>query len=316
MKYRNTLLGLIVCIFLCAILYWYFESPSHAMEQEPITEEIVVTKYDYTVKKLSKNTVTGELEIHFLDVGQAESTLIICDGQVMLIDTGMDDQGTKIQYYLKQRGIDRLDYLVLTHPDIDHIGSADVIITKFDIGTIFMSDYEKETKNYLHLSGLMEERQIIYFTPAVGNVYSLGEASFQILGPNDDYEESNDASITLMLTHGNNKFLFTGDAEAIAEKDMLNNGLSLEADLYHVGHHGSKTSTTEEFLNAIMPTYAVISCGENNPYGLPDAEVLNSLRTRNIKVFRTDEQGTIVATSDGKTITFNCAPSETWQAGE
>lgn len=314
MRYKKTLLGSIICIILSVIMYGYLETPD--LSYAEASDYVESTKDYYTVEKLGDKAVVGELEIHFLDVGQADSTLIICDGQTMLIDTGLDDQGTKIQNYLQKQGIDRLDYLVLTHPDADHIGSADVIMTKFEIGTIFMSNYEKETKTYKNLFKLIEENNIKYLSPAVGNVYALGSASFQILAPNREYDDPNDASIALMITHGENTFLFTGDAEKAAEEDMLANGLSLDADLYHAGHHGSKTSSSEEFLDAVSPRYTVISCGVDNPYGLPDAEVLNNLRARYVKVFRTDEQGTIVATSDGEEITFNCAPSETWQAGE
>ena len=209
-----------------------------------------------------------------------------------------------------------MDYLILTHSDIDHIGSADVIMTKFDIGTIFMSDFEKETKTYKNLLKLIEENDIRYLSPAVGNVYAFGSASFQILAPNDAYDKPNNTSIAFLLTHGENTFLFTGDAEKEAEFDMLNNGLNLAADVLHAGHHGSRTSNTQEFVDTVMPRYAVISCGVDNSFGLPDAEVLNRFREKEMMVYRTDEQGTIVAVSNGEKITFNTAPSDTWKAGE
>ena len=316
MRYKKTLLTTILCIIASLVMYGYFETPSMASEQSTKDVEILSTKDEYTVEKLGKEPVKGELEVHFLDVGQADCTLVKCDGYTMLIDTGLDDQGTKIQNYLQKQGIDRLDYLVLTHSDADHIGSADVVMTKFDIGTIFMSNFEKETKTYKNLLKIIEENQIHYLSPAVGNVYALGSASFRILAPNRDYDTPNDTSIALLITHGENTFLFTGDAEKDAEEDMLNNGLSLAADVFHAGHHGSKTSNTQEFIDAVMPRYAVISCGVDNSYGLPDAEVLNRFREKEMMVYRTDEQGTIVATSNGEKITFNAAPSETWQAGE
>lgn len=316
MRYKKTLLTSILCIMVSFLMYGYFETPNVAMEQSSDVTEISSTKGEYTIEKLGKEPVTGELEIHFLDVGQADCTLVKCDGYTMLIDTGLDEQGTKIQNYLQKQGIDRLDYLVLTHPDADHIGSADVVMTKFEIGTIFMSNFEKDTKTYKNLFKLIEDNQIHYLSPAVGNVYALGSASFQILAPNRKYDDPNDASIALLITHGENTFLFTGDAEKAAEEDMLNNGLNLAADVLHAGHHGSKTSNTEEFINTVMPRYAVISCGIDNSYGLPDAEVLNRFREKEMMVYRTDEQGTIVATSNGEKITFNSAPSDTWQAGE
>ena len=124
------------------------------------------------------------------------------------------------------------------------------------------------------------------------------------------------ASVALMVQNGDNKFLFTGDATNEAETDILESHADISADVYKVGHHGSKTSTTDEMLDSVDPVYAVISVGEDNSYGHPNAEVLNKLRKAGIQVFRTDEQGTIIAQSDGEQLTFNCSPSETWQAGE
>ena len=188
MRYKKTIFSWVLCTIISFGIYGYFETPSMALEQSLDTLEISSTKDEYTVEKLGKEPVTGDLEIHFLDVGQADCTLIKCEGYTMLIDTGLDDQGTKIQNYLRKQGVERLDYLVLTHSDADHIGSADVILTKFDIGTIFMSDFEKDTKTYKNLLKLIKDNDIYYLSPEVGNVYVLGSASFQILAPNDDYE--------------------------------------------------------------------------------------------------------------------------------
>jgi len=316
MGYKKSIFSWVICIVITFGVYGFFSTPSMAMEESSCDGVVINTKDEYTVERLGKKPISGELEVHFLDVGQADCTLIKCDGYTMLIDTGLDDQGTKIQNYLRKQGIERLDYLILTHSDADHIGSADVIMTKFDIGTIFMSDFEKETKTYKNLHKLIEENQIHYLSPAVGNVYAFGSAYFQILAPNDDYDKPNNTSIAFLLTHGENTFLFTGDAEKEAEADILNNGLDIAADVYHAGHHGSRTSNTQEFLDAVMPRYAVISCGVDNAFGLPDAEVLNRFREKEMMVYRTDEQGTIVAVSNGEKITFNTAPSDTWQAGE
>lgn len=258
----------------------------------------------------------SRLEVHFLDVGQGDATLIVSDGQTMLIDSGDDGQGTALQLYLTKQGIEKLDYLVLTHTDADHIGGADVIISKFDIGNVFIGDYKKETRVYRDLMQALKDRGLSYTTPAVGESFSLGAATFTILAPNKEYSDPNNTSIVLLLKNGENSFLFSGDAQEQAEEDILENGISIDCDVYKVGHHGSKHSNSKEFLSAMTPDCAVISCGENNSYGHPDAEVLNNLRSMGVKVYRTDEQGTIVAVSDGRQITWNCAPSETWQAGE
>lgn len=257
-----------------------------------------------------------KMEVHFIDVGQGDSTLIKCDGKSMLIDAGDDSKGTAIQRYLQKQGIEKLDYLVLTHPDSDHIGGAPVIITKFKIDKVFVSNFEKDNKTYQKLIQALDNKRLKYITPEVGTKYSLGTASITILAPNKKYDKPNDASVALMVQNGDNKFLFTGDAEEDAEKDIIKNNGSIKADVYQVGHHGSKTSTSDDFFKAVSPTYAVISCADGNSYGHPNAQTLNTFRMNGVKVYRTDEEGTIIATSDGTNITFDVPPSESWKAGE
>ncbi|MCM1267512.1 MAG: MBL fold metallo-hydrolase [Bacteroidales bacterium] len=256
------------------------------------------------------------MEVHFLDVGQGDSTLVTCDGHAMLIDAGDDTKGTAIQNYLQKQNIKKLDYLILTHPDADHIGGAPVIITKFEISKVFVSNFEKDNKTYRKLMQALDEKRLNTLTPSVNSRYSLGTASFTILAPNDTYDTPNNASIALLLQNGENTFLFTGDAEAEAEQDILENGIDISADVYKVGHHGSRSSTSQKFFKAVDPDYAVISCGEGNSYGHPHAETLNTLRTNGVSVYRTDEDGTIIASADGKVISFNVPASETWKAGE
>lgn len=256
------------------------------------------------------------LEVHYIDVGQGSATLIKSGDHAMLIDAGDSDQGTKIQLYLTKQGVENLDYLVLTHPDADHIGGAPVIITKFGIGQLFLSNYEKDNKTTQKVRDVMQYKGLTASDCQVGDTYTLGNASFTILAPVKEYADSNNASIALMVQNGNNRFLFTGDCEAEAEADLIASGADLSADVYLAGHHGSDTASSQAFMDAVSPTYAVISCGEGNSYGHPHAEVLNRFRSMGIQVFRTDEQGSVVAESDGTGITWNCAPSESWQAGE
>ena len=256
------------------------------------------------------------LEVHYIDVGQGSATLIKSGDHAMLIDAGDSDQGTKLQLYLTKQGVEGLDYLVLTHPDADHIGGAPVIITKFGIGQLFLSNYEKDNKTTQKVRDAMQYKGLTASDYQVGDTYTLGNASFTILAPVKEYADSNNASIALMVQNGNNRFLFTGDCEAEAEADLIASGADLSADVYLAGHHGSDTASSQAFMDAVSPTYAVISCGEGNSYGHPHAEVLNRFRSMGIQVFRTDEQGSVIAESDGTGITWNCAPSETWQAGE
>ena len=265
-------------------------------------------------------------EVHFIDVGQGDATLIRCGDQAMLIDAGENDKGTAIQYYLRKQGVEALTYFVLTHPDSDHIGSADVIITKFNIDHVLMPDYEKDNSTYrqmmeaLDYRGMKEEivaaaeesDNSIDDTPyAVGKSFELGEAVCTILGPIQQYDDPNSSSIVLLVQYGDTRFLFTGDAGKEAESDILaycaDNGISLQADVYKAGHHGSSTSSGEELLEAVKPAYTVISCGEDNSYGHPHKETVERFRMRGIQMFRTDEQGSVVAYSDGTSIVWEMA---------
>ncbi len=266
--------------------------------------------------RTADTAAADSLYVHFIDVGQGDATLVMCGEHAMLIDAGDNSKGTALQLYLTKQGVKKLDYLVLTHPDADHIGGADVILTKFDVKTVFMSDYPEDSKTYREVTDALKMKNLRYSTPEPGDSYTLGGADFTILAPLDRYDNSNDSSIALMLRHGDNNFLFTGDCGEEAEKDLTASRQKLAADVYQVGHHGSRYSSSQAFMEAVSPTWAVISCGEDNSYGHPAAEVLNRLRAMGVQVFRTDEQGSIVAVSDGKEISWNCAPSTTWKAGE
>ncbi|HBA64370.1 MAG TPA: MBL fold metallo-hydrolase [Lachnospiraceae bacterium] len=273
-------------------------------------------------KERKHGTVTfpaeGTMEVQFLDVGQGDATLIQCGAEAMLIDAGNNDQADEVAGYLESRGITTLKYVIGTHPDADHIGGLDVVIEDFDCENVILPEIANDTKTYEDVIAAMEGKQLENTVPVVGDQYQLGEAVFTILAPNRmDYgSNTNDFSVGLMLQHGEKRFLFTGDAEEAAEADMLTNGISLKADVYKVAHHGSRSATTEEFLARVAPSDAVISCGEDNSYGHPHAEVLNRLRAAGVTVRRTDEEGTIVAVSDGSSIAWNVSGSESWQTGE
>lgn len=260
---------------------------------------------------------SSTLEVHYMDVGQGDSILIVQGDHSMLIDAGDNSSGTKVQSYLQANNIDTLDYCVGTHPDSDHIGGLDVIIYKFNCKAVWMPACSKDTNTYRDVISAVNSKNYKITSPAPGEIYSLGDAKISILAPVKDYgEDANNNSIAMKIEYGENSFLFTGDCEEEAETDMLSSGMDVSAQVMKAGHHGSNTSNTEEFLEAVAPEYFVISCGEGNDYGHPRAEVLNRLRAMGISVFRTDEQGTIVAVSDGEEITFNTTPSESWQAGE
>lgn len=260
----------------------------------------------------------GTLEVHFLDVGQGDATLIRQGEHAMLIDGGDNSKGTAVQAYLQSQGVEHLEYVIGTHPDADHVGGLDVVLYKFSWDQVILPDAEKDTRTYQDVLKVIKDKNQPITRPAVGDTYNLGMAEFTVIAPvEEDYGDSwNDYSVGIRLSFGENHFVFTGDAEEAAEEDMLQSGMDLSADVLKIAHHGSDTANTPEFMGEVQPEFAVISCGEGNRYGHPRAEVLNDLRSMGIKVFRTDEQGTVVAVSDGSAITWNCSPSESWKAGE
>lgn len=291
------------------------ESTTNEKSSEEITT-VEETTTESAGKTTEESNEIAEMQVHFIDVGQGDATLIICDGEAMLIDAGDNTKGTKIQSYMSKQGVKTLKYLVLTHPDADHIGAADVIVTKFDIENIFMSDYTKDNQTYNEVILALNNKSYKWSAPEVGSTYTLGSATFTIIAPNKQYSDPNNASLGLVLQNGDNKFLFTGDAEEESETDILANGISIECDVYKAGHHGSNTANSKALLDAATPAFVVISCTEGNSYGHPHAEPMNNFRSMGMKLFRTDEQGSVIATSDGTEITWNCAPTESWKAGE
>lgn len=269
-----------------------------------------------STKTISSSVSPDILEVHFIDVGQGDATLIKCGEHAMLIDAGDNTRGTAVQLYLIKQNISSLDAVIWTHPDEDHIGGADVITTKFDIQIAYMTDTAASTQTYHDLINAMKDKQLTRTIPQPGTAFSLGKSEVTFLSPITTSSDDNNSSIGCMIQFGNTRFLFTGDAEESAEIDMVHHTKDLTADVYKVAHHGSKSSSSSDFLEAVNPSYAVISCSFDNPYGHPHASVLNELREKHIQVFRTDEQGSIIATSDGKNITFNTAPSNSWKPGE
>lgn len=258
----------------------------------------------------------SNLSVHFIDVGQGDATLFICDGEAMLLDAGNTSSGTSIQLYLKKRGISTLKYLILTHPDEDHIGGADVIVTKYNIDNVFMPSLEKDTTAFAELMDALEYRRYKWSTPNVGDIYTLGSATITIIAPNRSYSEVNEASIGILVTHGSNKLLLTGDAEGEAEKDIVNNGINIDCDVFKAGHHGSRNSNSIDLLRAASPEYVIVSCGAENSYGHPHAGPMNDFKSMGMKLFRTDEQGTIVVDSDGTNLVWNMSPTDNWGAGK
>lgn len=254
----------------------------------------------------SKVTANGLLKVHFINVGQGDSILVQQGSHNMLIDAGTNASTETLLNYLKSQNIKKLDYLILSHPHEDHIGGADAVINSLNIGTIYMPKVTTNTKTFKDVVTAMNKKSLKAKEPVVGTNFKLGDANCNILGPiNTVSGDLNTYSIVLKVTFENNKFLFTGDAQVSNEKDMVNKGLDLSADVLKLGHHGSHTSTSLDFLNKVHPKYAALSCGVKNDYGHPHKEVMQRLQAKNVKLYRTDESGTIICQSDGKNISFN-----------
>ncbi len=242
------------------------------------------------------------LRVHYLDVGQADSIFLELPGErTMLIDAGEAKNGEQIVSYIRQRGYDRIDYLVATHPHADHIGGMETVVRNLDIGLITMPKAAATTKTYENLLLAIQERGYKIKTAKAGLAMLEEEGlSIRAVAPaRDTYEEWNNYSIVLRLVYGDTSFLFTGDAETLSEDEMTE---EISADVLKVGHHGSRSSTGSAFLQKVRPRYAVISCGTDNSYGHPHAETLQILQKYHVEIYRTDLLGTIVVTSDGQTI--------------
>lgn len=245
----------------------------------------------------------GVLEVHFIDVGQGDAILIEEDNCAMLIDAGENNQGSVVKDYLKAQNVSKLDYVIGTHPHNDHIGGLDTILRSFAVNKVLLPSVAHTTKTYEDVLDAIEEKQLSVTKVKVGDRYNLGSASFTIVAPNSDtYEDINNYSIVIKLTYMDTSFLLTGDAEKLSETEMLRNGMDLSVDVLKLGHHGSAYSCSEKFLEAVHPDYGMICVGKDNEYGHPDKSTIIAMENHKIKLYRTDEQGSVVFTSDGKTI--------------
>jgi len=240
-----------------------------------------------------------------MDVGQADAILIKQGTSAMLVDAGNNADAEFVVQYIKAQGVTKLDYVIGTHPHEDHIGGLDAVIRAFQIERIIMPKAVATTKTYEDVLAVIQQKGLKITAPVPGTKFAFGSASFTVLAPNSaDYESLNNHSVVIRLVYGKTSFLLTGDAENISEKEMLDKAFTLKSDVLKVSHHGSDTSTTTDFLGAVDPRYAVISVGKDNSYGHPSSSVIKRLQDRGVQVYRTDENGSVTAISDGATITF------------
>ena len=256
-----------------------------------------------------KNTTTGAIgtmKVHYIDVGQGDATLVQVNGKNLLIDAGPNKSADSLVEYIKGIGVTTIDHVIATHPHEDHIGGMDEIFDAFEVKNFYSPKVEHTTKTFEKMINAVtnEGLKITTIKAGDGSKIDLGDGTkVEIFSPVDDkYNELNDYSPIMKITFGENSFLFTGDAEKLVEKQVIANGENIDADVLKVGHHGSTTSSSEDFIKEVSPDIAVIPVGEGNDYGHPHKEILELLEKNNINLLRTDFEGTIILESDVENI--------------
>ena len=249
----------------------------------------------------------GLMRVHFIDVGQADSAFIeLGNGQTMLIDAGRSGNASTIVNYIKGLHYETIDYVVASHPHDDHIGGMATVLDSFNIGKMYMPKQAHTITAFTNMLDVIEDKNIELYTAKAGtSILSSGIIDIDVLAPFADSDSNlNNISAVVRITYGKTVMLFTGDAEHVIENQLLNSGI--DADVLKVGHHGAGSASSSSFIKAVSPEVAVISVGEGNSYGHPHADTLSILNKVGAKIYRTDEQGTIVVTADqNKKITVN-----------
>ena len=253
----------------------------------------------FNEKKLDPN---AGVFVHYVDVGQGDCELILDHGKSILIDSGEVDRGNSVVKYLKSCGIEKIDLFIGTHPHTDHIGGFLTVAKNFDIDRIIIPEIPKNiiptTSTYTNFLKIIEEKKISVDRPQIGKSYKIGEGRLDILGPvGQNYNEINNWSIGARYVYKDTSFLFCGDMEKEAEKDLLSSNQMIQSDVFKLSHHGSKTSNTKKFLDAVNAKIYVIEVGKNNTYKHPSVEVIK--RIAGSKVYRTDVNGNVVISTDG-----------------
>lgn len=314
-NFRKTI-GSIICIIII-ILYFIntidYKSSIHRDVQQTENEQTQSVGKNETATEHVDTDVSGELILTMIDVGQADCFLLRQNGQTALIDCGTRSTGKDAVKYLKDIGIERLDYVFGTHPHDDHMGGMYDVITNFEIGKVIIPKVEENitTNWYIKLMKELANGNYNVIYPNVGDVYELGDATMKVIGPLSPAKDNkNNYSTVLKVSFGDMDIIMTGDAETKVEKEILQSGENIDAEILKVGHHGSDTSSCEEFLDSVSPDYGLISSGVGNKYKHPIKSTMENLKARNIKVYRTDESGTVTATITANDVTFDKEPGD------
>lgn len=288
-KRKLTVPALILLLIAALVYFGYTYLPDLVKEEKPDT------------------TLPDEImKIHIIDVGQGDSTLFMTKNECILVDAGTNKSEQTLKAYLQNIGVEKINYAIFTHPHEDHIGGADMIINDFDVEKVIMPEADTDTKTYNSLISALEKFENTEVYKAVsGDEYTVGDIKMTLLAPNSEsYDGLNNYSVVVKLEYGNSSFMLTGDAEVESEKEIMiqYSAAKLKCDFLKVGHHGSSTSTSEAFLNAVDPKIATISCGLDNKYGHPHSETVQKLEAKGITYYRTDKLGPIVFECDGTEI--------------
>lgn len=262
-------------------------------------------------------TPDGTLSVTFLDVGQGNAVLVEQGGVYMLIDGGNRDYSSFVVSYLKEQGVEKLAYVIASHYDADHLNGVVGALHAFSCGQVLAPDYVTDTRVYESFERVITEQDIALAYPAVGDTYTLGDASFTVVCPEVyDPKEDNDNSVGIRLVYGNTSFLICGDAGKAEEQAMLDSGVTLDSDVYLASHHGSEGSSSEAFMRAVSPTAVVVSAGAGNSYGHPTRMVLDRVKACGAALYRTDLQGTITVTSDGNSLSWSVDATQDYRDGD
>lgn len=300
-KTKNKLMKILLVFIIMVCTYFYEE-----YFQEDTTKNEVEYRQNQEVKINPNNLV-----IHFVDVGQGDCILIGQNNEYVLIDAGNNEDGQLLVEYFKELGVKKFKYVIGTHAHEDHIGGIDNIINNFELDKFYMPDVITTTKTFEDVLDALLNKQKAFDTPKIGDKFKLNDLEFEVLYLGTDKSDLNDTSIVLKLTYKNTTYLFMGDATSKVEKILINEGKDLSSDVLKVGHHGSQYSSTATFLKKVNPSYAVIQVGQDNEYDHPKQVTLDKLNKLNTLTYRTDEQGTIILTSDGENITFETIKTNT-----
>ncbi len=260
----------------------------------------------YSKLGLNNTVVDGKLNVFFIDTEQSDATLLTDGKYSVLIDGGDVDKGDEVVAFIKSKGIKKLDLVILSHAHADHMGGLPDVFSSFEIEKFMMPELPEDlvptSKTFESLIDAIETNNITAEYAVKGNTFTLGDIGFEFFTPVEKFDDLNNSSAVVRVSYGNNSFLFCGDAETSVEKEILNDKVFLSSSVLKVGHHGSNTSNSEDFLYAVSPMYAVICVGEDNSYGHPSSKVIERLEKLGTKIYRTDQNGTITFVCDGKKI--------------